>query len=295
MGRLRALAAGIALALAPEAAIAQTAGSATAERAAPAAQDAPAARVLRFRHVEPRMKLSVAETPAFVRFVVDDAFPPWSWREGDALKGVAVDVADALCRELKIKCAFIVRPFEDASAALASGAADAALSGVAVTTETAETFDFTRPWLFSVGRFVERKGARRETERFDPFTAQSPVAVAKGSAHEAWLRQTFPDNPLTAYATDAQALQAVKDGVAETAFVDAMRGAFWIASPAARDCCALAGSGYVAPAWFSRPVTIAVRKGDARLLNALDYGLDRLDQSGATGAILNRYVPGGVM
>ena len=77
--------------------------------------------------------------------------------------------------------------------------------------------------------------------------------------------------------------------------VDAMRGAFWIASPAARDCCALAGAGYVAPAWFSRPVTIAVRKGDARLLNALDYGLDRLDQSGATGAILNRYVPGGVM
>ena len=289
MGRLRALAAGIALALAPEAAIAQTAGSATA------AQDAPAAEVLRFRHVEPQMKLSVAETPAFVRFVVDDAFPPWSWREGGALKGIAVDVADALCRELKIKCAFIVRPFEDASAALASGAADAALSGVAVTPETAAAFDFTRPWLLSFGRFVERKGARPDTERFDPFTAQSPVAVAKGSAHEAWLRQTFPDNQLTAYATDAQALQAVKDGVAETAFVDAMRGAFWIASPAARGCCAPAGSGYVAPAWFSRPVTIAVRKGDTRLLNALDYGLDRLDQSGATGAILNRYVPGGVM
>ena len=241
------------------------------------------------------MKLSVAETPAFVRFVVDDAFPPWSWREGDALKGIAVDVADALCRELKIKCSFIVRPFEQIGAALASGAADAALSGVAVTPETAKTFDFTRPWALTTGRFVERKGARPETERFDPFATQEPVAAARGSAHEAWLRQSFPENPLTTFATDAQALQAVKDGKASAAFVDAMRGAFWVASPDGKNCCALAGAGYVAPAWFSRPVTIAVKKGDNRLLNALDYGLDRLDQSGATGAILNRYVPGGLL
>jgi len=291
MGRSRLLAALVLIAAAPAGVFGQNA--AAPPQLAPAA--APAPSVLRFRHVEPQMKLSVAETPALVRFVVDDAFPPWSWREGDTLKGIAVDVADALCRELKIKCSFIVRPFEQIGAALASGEADAALSGVAVTPETLKTFDFTRPWVLTTGRFVERKGARPETERFDPFATQEPVAAAKGSAHEAWLRRSFPENPLTTFATDAQALQAVKDGKAAAAFVDAVRGAFWVASPDGGNCCALAGAGYVAPGWFSRPVTIAVKKGDNRLLNALDYGLDRLDQSGATGAILNRYVPGGVM
>ncbi len=256
---------------------------------------APPAPAPRFRHVEPQMKLSVAETPAIVRFVVDDAFPPWSWRDGDTVKGLAVDLGDALCRELKIKCTFVVRPFEDVQRALDSGEADAALSGVAVTPQAVEIFDFTRPWLFAVGRFVERKGTREETERFDPVAARSSIAVAQGSAHEAWARQTFPDNPLVSAPTDVAALQAVKDGKADTAFVDAMRGAFWLASPAAQGCCALAGGGYVAPAYFSRPVTIAVKKGSAKLLNALDYGLDRLDQSGTTGAILQRYLPGGLL
>lgn len=255
----------------------------------------PAPPVPRFRHVEPQMKLSVAETPAIVRFVVDDAFPPWSWRDGGTLKGLAVDLGDALCRELKIKCTFVVRPFEDVQRALESGEADAALSGVAVTPQTVGVYDFTRPWLFAVGRFVERKGAREETERFDPVAARSSIAVAQGSAHEAWARQTFPNNPLAAFPTDMEALQAVKDGKTDTALVDAMRGSFWLASPAAQSCCALAGGGYVAPDYFSRPVTIAVKKGSTRLLNALDYGLDRLDQSGTTGAILLRYMPGGLL
>jgi polar amino acid transport system substrate-binding protein len=241
------------------------------------------------------MKLSVAETPALVRFVVDDAFPPWSWRDGDTLKGLAVDVGDALCRELKIKCTFIVRPFEEVQRALETGEADAALSGVAVTPETVAVYDFTRPWLFAAGRFVERKGERPETERFDPSATEASIAVAQGSAHEAWVRQVFPRNEVIALPTDAAALQAVKDGKAATAFVDAMRGQFWIASPAAQACCAPAGSGYIAPAYFSRPVTIAVKKGSTRLLNALDYGLDRLDQSGVTGAILQRHLPGGLL
>ena len=76
MGRSRLLAALVLIAAAPAGVFGQNA--AAPPQLAPAA--APAPSVLRFRHVEPQMKLSVAETPALVRFVVDDAFPPWSWR-----------------------------------------------------------------------------------------------------------------------------------------------------------------------------------------------------------------------
>lgn len=248
----------------------------------------------RFRHVEAQMKLSVAETPAMVRFIVDDAFPPWSYRDGETLKGLSIDIGDALCRELKIKCAFVVRPFDDARKALEAGEADAILSGVAVTPETVTYFDFTRPYLFGVGRFVERR-SKDADDGSDPFADGASIAVAAGSSHEAFVKANFPDNQLLTFPTDSAALEAVKTGAASTAFVDALRATYWMASPAAQICCKFASGGYFAPAYFSRPVTIAVKKGNRQLLHALDYGLDRIDQSGVTGAIWKRYFPEGLL
>jgi polar amino acid transport system substrate-binding protein len=257
-------------------------------------QSATTSGMPRFRHVEAQMKLSVAETPAMVRFIVDDAFPPWSYRDGETLKGLSIDIGDALCRELKIKCAFVVRPFDDARKALEAGEADAVLSGIAVTPETVATFDFTRPYLFGVGRFVERRG-EDNGDGSDPFADGSAIAVAAGSAHEAFVKANFPDNQLLTFPTDAAALEAVKTNAAKTAFVDALRATYWMASPAAQNCCRFASGGYFAPAYFSRPVTIAVKKGNRQLLHALDYGLDRIDQSGVTGAIWKRYFPEGLL
>ncbi|MFO1088485.1 MAG: transporter substrate-binding domain-containing protein [Hyphomicrobiales bacterium] len=244
----------------------------------------------RFRHVEPGRKLPASQIPAVVRFVVDDSFPPFSYRDQNALKGLSIDVGDAVCRELKIKCEYIVRPFEEVATAIQTGQADAALSGVAVTGDTLAVFDFTAPYLFTVGRLIARKGADVNLGRRD-----LRIAVAAGTSHEAWLKANLPAAMIAPAASDTEAMDAVRTGKADAAFVDALRGTYWLKDPESADCCAFAGPGYVDPRTFSIGIAIAVKKGNRPLIEALDYGLDRLEQSGAAAVIWRRYFPQGIL
>ena len=113
--------------------------------------------VPQFRHIDPTRTEPVVRDIALVRFVADDSFPPFSYRDGDgALTGLNVSVADAICRELKLKCEFLVKPWDEAVESVAKGEADAVLSGLKMTPATLERFDFTAPYLRTVGRFAVR-------------------------------------------------------------------------------------------------------------------------------------------
>jgi polar amino acid transport system substrate-binding protein len=74
-------------------------------------------------------------------------------------------------------------------------------------------------------------------------------------------------------------------------FGDAYRLIFWIHGQSARRCCRLLPGAFVEPGYFSAGISIAVRRGNRRLLDVLDYGLDRLQTTGEFARIYRKFFP----
>lgn len=247
--------------------------------------------VPQFRHIDPTRTEPVVRDIALVRFVADDSFPPFSYRDGDgALTGLNVSVADAICRELKLKCEFLVKPWDEAVESVAKGEADAVLSGLKMTPATLERFDFTAPYLRTVGRFAVRIQNQIPSPDVKSLAGKR-IGVIAGSAHEAWIKAYFPRSLIKSYRTEGEAEEALRTGGLDTLFGDAYRLIFWVHGQSARQCCRLLPGAFVEPGYFSSGITIAVRRGNRRLLEALDYGLDRLQTSGEFARIYRKFFP----
>lgn len=70
-------------------------------------------------------------------------FPPYEYREKDEVKGIDVDVAQAICDKLGMKLKVEDMAFASIIASVQSGKADIGLAGMTVTDERKESVNFT--------------------------------------------------------------------------------------------------------------------------------------------------------
>ena len=184
----------------------------------------------------------------------------------------------------------MVKPWDEAVAAVEKGEASAMLSGLKLTPARLERFDFTTPYLRTVGRFA----VRIQNQMLSPDVkglAGKRIGVIAGSAHEAWVKAYFPRSLLKSYQREADAEEALRTGAVDALFGDAYRLIFWLHGQSARQCCRLIPGAFVEPGYFSAGISIAVKRGNRRLLDALDYGLDRLQSSGEFARIYRKFFP----
>jgi polar amino acid transport system substrate-binding protein len=232
-----------------------------------------------FRHIDPTAPVPPLRSTGTVRFITDDDFPPFSYRDAfGSLTGFNVMLTEALCADLRLTCEFVPRPWEDLVAALEADEGDAVLAGLTISRDTLERLDFTRPYFRTLARFAVREDTLASADR--EALAGKRVGVMAGTAHEAFLETYFSPSDIRPFDDAMEAREALRTGDLDALFDDAVRQMFWLASPASHDCCEFVGGAYLDPLYFSRPLAIAVKRGDDGLRQVLDYGLDRVQTSG---------------
>ena len=70
-------------------------------------------------------------------------FEPWEYREGNAIVGIDVDIAQAICDKLGYELAIEDMAFDTILVAVSSGKADFGIAGMTVTPEREESVEFT--------------------------------------------------------------------------------------------------------------------------------------------------------
>ncbi len=225
-----------------------------------------------------------------IRFLTTADFPPFNYRDkSGALVGFNVDLAHSICTELAIACTIQAWPWAQAAKALADNQGDALIAGLAMTPENGAQFDFSSIYLGLPGRFVT---AVANAGNFDPQgLAGKLVAVRQGTSHAEFVRRYLPAAKLTAFGTEIDALQAVKDGKADVYFGDALRASFWLNDNPG--CCVFAGQPYFRPDLFGDGMTIAVPAGRDAMRQALDAALVRLKRNGVLDELYLRWFPVG--
>jgi polar amino acid transport system substrate-binding protein len=226
-----------------------------------------------------------------LRFTVEDDYPPFGFALPDGtLAGFNVDLARAICEELKVACTVQPRRWDTIIPAIEDGRADAALASLAITPQNRRRVDFSAPYYRTPGRFVTQTKSEL-TEILPETLAGKVVGVEARTAHEAFLRAFFPRSELRAYDNAAALRAALRRGEVEAIFGDGVTLALWLNGTDANGCCAFRGGPWLNSAYFGEGVGIAVARGNVVVRRALDHALQRVAEKGTYADLYLKYFP----
>jgi len=137
-----------------------------------------------------------------IRFLTETDYPPFNFTGPDGNPaGFNVDLARALCDEIKVSCTIQMRRFETLIDAITSNRGDAIIASMAVTPPLRARVDFTDPYYRAPARFVSRRDAVMPEVRPE-YLEGKKVGVIAGTSHEAYLKAMFTDAEIKSYAND---------------------------------------------------------------------------------------------
>ncbi len=226
-----------------------------------------------------------------IRFLTEVDYPPFDFPGPDGNPaGFNVDLARMICEELKATCTIQMRRFDTLIAALADNRGDAVIASLGPTPALRARVDFSDPYYRSPARFVARRDSTIG-EVIPERLEGRKIAVAAGTAHEAFIKTFFTEAEPRAYPTAEAARDALRRGEVDLLFGDGIQLAFWLNGTDSANCCEFKGGAYTESRYFGEGIGIAVKRGNDTLRQAFNWALFRLWEKGRFTDLWLRYFP----
>lgn len=226
-----------------------------------------------------------------IRFVTDNDYPPFNYldEEGE-LTGFNVDLMRAICDELSVECSIRTVSWNRLLPSLKEGEADAVIASIRVSEKTLRQADFTDSYYHTPARFAALKS--NPVKAITPETLSNKrIGVIGGTAHQAYLGDFFTQSAVVAYETTDEAKSSLREGKIDFLFGDGVSLMFWLNGTSSDACCEFRGGPFTESKYFGEGVGIAVRKGNRKLRDALNYGLHLARSQGRFEELHLRYFP----
>lgn len=226
-----------------------------------------------------------------LRFITSDDYPPFNYYDEEGnLSGFHIDLANAICREMTVRCEIQVRSWQNIAQAFKGGDFDAIIAGLAINKENIKTLDFTNSYMRMPGRFATLKSRPQPLPSPNRIGGKT-VGVVTKTAHEAYIKKFFKSAKIKQYRTQSQANNALQSGEIDYLFGDAIQIMFWLNGSLSKQCCKFHGNAYWDANYFGEGLSIAIRKGDMRLRVELNDAINKIRTSGTFEELMLRYFP----
>jgi arginine/ornithine transport system substrate-binding protein len=230
------------------------------------------------------------QAPQRLRIGFAVGYAPFSEIGSDGqLKGFEIDLAQALCKQMGQACTPVILEFDGLIPALQSRKIDAIMASMSITPERQQVIAFTAPYYFSPARMVMRSDMKLDVSPAGMKGRR--IGVERGTIHERFLAEQFPDSQVLRYATQDQVFLDLKSGRLEATLVDAVIAQFGFLNHADGR-----GFGFAGPdfgrnqRYYGHGIGVGLRKADAATLGQrLNEALATLRGSGALKALNDRY------
>lgn len=221
-----------------------------------------------------------------IRFGIEGAYPPFSWTENDgSLKGFDVDMANALCEELKAECVLVPQDWDGIIPSLLARKYDAIIAAMSITEERKKRVDFTEKYALIPNKFIAKKGADLD---FDDL-AGVRIGVQRATTHDKYLTDNYKNVNIVRYGSFDEAYLDLENGRIAAVLGDASALEEGMLNTDGGDAYEFVGPSLTDPQWFGEGFGIAVRKQDKQLTEALSGAIKSLREQGIYQEIAAKY------
>lgn len=220
----------------------------------------------------------------------EGAYPPFNNLEADGtLTGFDIDIAKALCEQMKAECTFVTQDWDGIIPALEAKKFDAIIASMSITEERKQKVDFSAKYYNTPPAIVVPKDS--------DITAATPEALAgktlgaqSSTTHSNYAEAHMKDAELKLYPTADEYKLDIANGRIDGVIDDVVVLSEWLKT-ADGACCKLLGTLPIDPVINGEGAGIAVRKGETALADKFTKAIADIRENGKYQEINAKYFP----
>ncbi len=225
---------------------------------------------------------------ADLRVGVEGAYPPFSWKESDGtLKGFDIEIAEAICAELKRKCVLVEQDWDGMIPALLAKKFDTIIASMSITEERKKRVDFSDKYYNTPAKFVAKKGSGLKISKSG--LAGKRIGLQRGTTHQCYMEKMYPDVELVLYGTQDEVFQDLAIGRIDAQFSDSIAADDGFLKTDAGKDFEFVGGDQHDEACHGPGAGMAVRKQDTQLRDDLNGAIKAIRANGVYQKINAKY------
>jgi len=230
---------------------------------------------------------AAAQEGGKLKIGTEGAYPPFNTLTADGkLEGFDVDIAKALCNQMKVECEFVVQDWDGIIPALQAGKFDAIVASMSITDERKEQVDFTNKYYVTPLAVAAENGS--DLKGTTPEDMAGKTIGAQAATTQAIYAQDYyakAGADVKLYPTQEEAVQDLMNGRLDAVVSDKFVMTDWLKNSPDASCCKLIGD----VAGTELETGIAIRKGEDELREKLNAAIDAIVADGTYKQIQSKY------
>ena len=231
---------------------------------------------------------ATSQAQTALKIGTEGAYPPFNNLTADGqLVGFDIDIANALCEEMKVTCEFVTQDWDGIIPALQAGKFDAIIASMSITPERAEKVDFTGKYYNTPPAIAAPKDSTLTGVSKEDL-AGKVIGVQGSTTHFNYSTATYTDSEVKSYPTAQEYQLDLANGRLDAVNDDISVLEEWLSTPDG-ECCKLIGPIESVDAIHGPGAGIAVRKGETELRDKLDAAIKAIRANGKYKEINDKY------
>ncbi len=234
------------------------------------------------------LNAAAAQAPDWrkIRIGVEGSYPPFSMISAEGkLTGFDIELALALCQEMKAECSLVQQEWDGMIPAIKVKKFDAIVASMTITEERRRVLEFSDPYYDIPSRWIARSGVFSDTRTAS--LKGKRIAVIRNSPRAKYLAENYRDSELLLVNKEPEVYLELAAGRADIAFGSSVVSEeVFLKRPA--------GKGYAQVGEMVRlgggsGVGIAVRKDDIVLRDRFNAALKSIKAKGVYRQVAAKY------
>ncbi|MEP7453385.1 transporter substrate-binding domain-containing protein [Phyllobacterium sp. SB3] len=229
-----------------------------------------------------------AQDGAVIRIATEGAYPPFNILNADGtLAGLDVDMANALCEEMKAKCTIVAQDWDGIIVGLIARKYDAIIASMSITEDRKKQIDFTDKYYTTPLAVVIPEDSDIAGVTVTDMKDRT-VGAQAGTTQANYATDVYgkADVNVKLYPTQDEAAADMTNGRIDALISDKFVVVDWL-NNAGKDCCKMLGD---VPGTETE-AGIGIRKGDDELRERFNKAIEAIVANGTHRKIVSKYFP----
>lgn len=235
------------------------------------------------------MAVGAASAQEVLKLGTEGAYPPFNNLTADGkLEGFDIDIGNALCEEMKVKCEWVTQDWDGIIPALQAGKFDAIIASMSITPERAEKVDFTDKYYNTPSALAAPKDTTLTGVTKEDLAGKT-IGAATSTTHFNYAEKTYTDSTVKGYPSSPEEQLDLANGRLDAIQDDIVVLSQWLET-ADGACCKILGVPDPQPVEIFGPgAGVAIRKGEKDLVDKFNAAIHAIRANGKYKEINDKY------